>query len=306
VRFHLILRKTFADLARPLLLLGYFLVFGGVLFFLALGFANNDLENVADSPLVQQEAEFYRAFLGISVLWAGAIPLMLLGAVASATSLAKEAEQGTLQILLSKPVRRTEVLLGTFGAIVGFVLFVGIASLLLTGLALFEFSGTSAAALEEGLFGALPGLLAFVLLLAVFVAALGLALAVRTGNRLQTGLGSLVVPALYFAFFPIRALAGASYEDYYLYLLDVNYHFGNAFVVLVEALNGGFDAETQAYVTTFTGVYDAEQAEAEPQNLPESLDLAGHVDPVVSLLAIVLVSAGLLAYATVRFQRMDV
>lgn len=306
MRFHLILRKTVADLARPLVLFGYFLVFGSVLFFLALGFANNDLENVADMPLAQQEAEFYRAFLGMSLLWAGSIPLMLLGAVASATSIAKEAEQGTLGILLSKPVRRWEVLLGTFGAVVGFVLFVGITSLLLAGLALYEFSETSAAALGEGLFGALPGLLAFVLLLAIAVGSLGVALAVRTRNRLQTGLGTLLVPALYFAFFPIRALAGASYEDYYLYLIDVNYHFGNGFVVLVEALNGEFDVETQATLTPLTGVYDAEQAEAEPENLPESLDLAGHVDPVVSLLAIVLISAGLLAYATYRFQRMDV
>lgn len=64
--------------------------------------------------------------------------------------------------------------------------------------------------------------------------------------------------------------------------------------------------ETQAYLTTFTGVYDSEQAEAESEALPESLDLVGYVDPVVSLVAIVTLSVVLLAYAVFRFERMDV
>lgn len=304
MRFHLILRKTFGDLASPLVLVGYFLVYGGVLFFLALGFSSNDLESVASAPLVQQEAEFYRAFLGIAVLWAGSIPIFLLGAVASANTLAKEAEKGTLQILLSKPVRRWEVLLGTFGAVVAYVVLVGVASLLLAGLFLYEFSGTSAAALEEGLFGALPGTVAFVVLVAVFVSAIGAALAVTTGNRLKTGLGALVVPALYFAFFPIRAIGGATYEDYSLYLIDVNYHFGNAFVVLNEALGGSFDVETKATLAALTGVYDAEQAEAE--QLPESIDLVGHVPPEGSLALLVGLSVLLYGAAIYRFERMDV
>ena len=304
VRLTLIARKTFADLASPLVLVGYFLVFGTVLFFVALGFSNGEMASVNSLTVGEQADAFYRATLAVAAIWAASMPIMLLGAIASATTLATEAEAGTLQILLSKPVRRWEVLLGTVGAIVAFLVAVGLAGLLLTGLALYEISGVSAAALENGFFSTLPGLLAFVLLVAAFAASLGVALSVTTRNRLKTGLGSLVVPALYFAFLPIRGIARQTYEDYHLYIIDVSYHFGNAFVLVNEALGGSFDAETQASLAGITGVYDAQQAEAE--ELPASLDLVGHVPPVVSLAAIIGCTVVLLGIATYRFERMDV
>lgn len=299
----LILRKTFADFSKPLVLVGYFAVFLGVLFFLALGFANDQAENVATLPLAQQEAMLREAFLPLAFLWGAGIPILLLGAVLGASSLAKEAEHGTLRILLSKPVRRWEVLLGTAGAIVAFLLLVGLASLLTTGLALYEFSGISAAALRGGVFDVLPASLAFTLLVAVVVASVGVALGVFTANRLRTGLGALVLPALYFVFFPVRALSSGIYEDYHLYLVDVNYHFGNAFVVIHETVGGGLDAEAQAALAVFTGVYDAEQAGAE--ELPASLDYVGHVPPTASLAALLLGSLALFLLAGYRFQRMD-
>jgi ABC-type transport system involved in multi-copper enzyme maturation permease subunit len=301
-----VLGKTFADLSSPKLLAGYFVPFLTVAWFLGLVFADAEISG-GTAPLAQQETELFASFAVISYFWAAGIPVLALGAVLCANAIAKEAERGTLRILLSKPVSRWEVFLGTFAAVVAYSVLVSLTSLLLSAVLLVVMSDVDPAVIPEGVFAAMPGNLAFALLGSSVVTAVGLSLAVFTRRRLRTALGALVLPALYFAFLPIRIFSGDTYEDYHLYLLDVNYHFGNAFVFVHEAVGDEFGVKAQTMISIWSGVYEMPESGANAeQPLTASLDPVGHVSMEASFLLLALLAVGTVAAGLYRFERMDV
>lgn len=300
MRLLTIYRKTLGDLANPKLLVGYFVPLLTLSFFFVLGLANNEITGGA--PLFQQEAELLASFVGTSYLLAVGIPLQGLCAVFCALTLASEAEKGTLRILLSKPVKRWQLYLGTFLAIVSYAVVVGLASLFVLGTMLYLLADVSAAAIGVGIFSSLPGALAFAAFGAVVVTSVGLAVAVTTKDRLRTALGGLVIPALFFVFIPARIFAGDVYEDYALYLVDVNYHFGHAFVFLYEAVGVGLSPRSQRLLM-LSGVYERPAGRG---HLPESLPTTGHLPMELSVVLLSAVAVVALGVGVLRFRRIDI
>lgn len=303
MRAQTVFGKTLADAASPKLLVAYTLPFLTITGFLALALGENEFTEGAVA-LATQETELFSSFLVITFVLAAGIPFLALTAVLAATTLGNETETGALRILLSKPVRRSEVFVGTFVAVVAYSGLVALASLLVSGILLVEFSGVSTAAISEGIVAAMPGNVAFALFGACVVTALGLMLAVVTQDKLRTALGALTVPTLYFAFLPVRLFSVSFYEDYFFYLFDVNYHFGNAFVFFHETFGGDLPVEAQAVLSPWTGVYDIPSGEME--ELPASLDTVGHVPMEASVVLLALLAVGSLALGIYRFERMDV
>jgi ABC-2 type transport system permease protein len=299
--------KTFTDLSDPKLLAAYFAPFVTVAGFFGIAMTDGAVEmSGAQAPLVRQEIELFSTFALISYFWVG-LWLLALTCVLCANTFAKEAEQGTLQILLTKPVSRWQVLLGNFLAIVGFATFVGLASLLVWASVLFSMSGLSAAAIPGGIGAAFMSSATFLLFATAVVTAVGMLVAVVTKSRLRTALGTLLFPILYFAYFPIRIFSGEYYEDYALYLLDVNYHFGNAFVVVHELVGGELPVETQALLSLWSGVYETPAGGPNlDQQLPDTLELTGHVPPELSVALLSALALVSLSAAVYRFGRMDI
>ena len=299
-------RKTLGDLSDPKALVAYLAVYLGVLFFLALIIGNNVAPDDAGAlSVAAQERFMLGAFLTITHLWAVGLGLLLFGVVAVANTLAREAEEGTLRIVLSKQVRRWEIVFGTFVGIVLYMLAVGIANTFVAAAAVYWFADVAPAALEGAVFEALPAVVLHALVVSAVVAAVGVSLAVATKSRLQTAVGALAIAATYFVMMVVRLFSPERYEDYYFYLADFSYHFGNALVFGYEATAGDIPVEAQMSLSLFSGVYDVRPGE-EFETMPESFELAGYVDPAVSFTALVGGAAVLLFVAAVRFQRIDI
>jgi len=297
--------KTFTDLSNPKILVAYFAPFLVVSWFFGLIYGDNELTDAA-APLAQQEIELFSAYLTISFFWVG-LWLLALTAVLSANTLARETEKGTLKILLSKPISRWQVLLGNYAAVVAYASLVGLASLLVWASLLIVMSDLSSAAIPEGIFAALPGAFAYLVFAVAVVAAVGLVLSLVTKSRLQTALSTLVVPILFFAFWVIRLFIDDTYEDFHLYLFDMNYQFGNAFVFINELVGGEFAVETETVLSVFSGVYEVpEEGPDLDQQLPESLELVGHLSPEVSVVLLSVVAVVSLAGAVYLFETMDI
>ena len=303
MRRRAIVGKILADAATPKLLAGYLVPFLSITVFFGFLLTSGVIgDTPGELTLAEQEAVLEAAFMLMAFFWAGGTAVIAATAVVTANTIARELETGTLEIVLSKPVRRRTVLLGVYGAVVAFATLLATASLLLGASYLYWEGGVSAAALEAGVFRRLPGTIAYAAVSAAAVAALGVAIAVVTANRLQTALGTLVVPTLYFAFMPVRIFAGETYEDASLYLVDLNYHFGNLFVWLTEAVGGQLDAQTQSTLAPWTGVYEEP---ADGDNLPETLDTVGFVPTEVSVVVLIGGGAALLIGAVYWFRRSD-
>jgi ABC-2 type transport system permease protein len=301
--FLAIYRKTLGDLSEPKSLVTYLVTFTVVLFFLSIGFTNDMPAEVATLPLTEQGVELLAVYASLSYFWGVGLGLLTAGSLFVALTLATEAERGTLDLVLSKPVQRWRVLLAVLLANVTFLFAVGVAGLLLSAVVIYEMGGFSAAALGGGVFDVLPAMLLYTLAICVLVAAVGTASSVVTRNRLQTAALTAIIPVLFFAMFVARAFPGSIYEDYSLYLIDVSYHLGNVYVLLLNTISGPLPADVQVRVGFWTGVYELP---AEQESLPESLELIGYVDPGVSLVLYLSVVVGLLALAGVRFQRLDI
>jgi len=301
--FLAIYRKTLGDLSEPKTIVTYLLVFVSVLWFLTLGFTNEFAENVGDLPLAEQELELLTVYTPLAWLWGVGIALLGAGSLFVALTLAAEAERGTLDLLLSKPVRRWVVLLAMFFANLTFLFAVGVASLLLVAISLYQMGGFSAAALSDGVFGVIPALLLYTLFVCVLINAVGMATSVVTRNRLQTAALTALVPVLFFVLLVARIFPGDIYEDYSLYLIDVSYHLGNVYTLILDSIGDPIPVEVQAQIAFWTGVYEVPDEET---TLEGSLDLVGYVDPTTSLALCLGLTVGLLVVALVQFQRLDV
>ena len=303
------IRKSMTDFSAPITLSTFLVGYGLILFFVATGMTNSAPDDLATLTLYTQEQWLIGVFGQLSFVWAVGLPVMAFVTVLSARGIAAESENGTLEILLSKPVARRQVLLGKFLAIYIFTFLTMVASLLLTAAVVFSLSGASPAAIGGSIFHLLPGNLVYALFVSFFLAAFGTVAAVATGTRLRTALAILVLPALFFAFLFLRLLPFEGlYEDYYLYLIDPSYHLGNAFVFLHELTGSEFTPETKASLDAVTGVYDSAGITIDPLvgGMSTGVPLAGYVPPLVSTIGVIGLSIGLLAIAIVRFQRMDV
>lgn len=303
-----VLRKTLIDMANPKLLALFLVAYGALTAFIALALTSGAPDDLALAPLRVQETVLTEGFTQMTFVWAAGIPMMALVGVQASRAVATEAERGTLRILLSKPIRRREVLLGKFAAVVLIGAFVMVAGLLLGAVGIFYFAGANAAAIGGSIIPLLPGNLIYVLYVSVIVGAIGTFLAVVTRRRMWTALGTLLIPALFFGFVFVRMVAGTLYERYMLYIVDVSYHFGNAFVFVHEMAGNDFSPTTQSSLDSFTGVYDTTGTGIDPLvgGMSSSIPLAGFVPPAVSFGVLLVLSLGLLGVAVYRFERSDI
>ena len=186
---------------------------------------------------------------------------------------------------------------------VAFLFAVGVASLLLAAVAIFEMGGFSAAAIGAGVFGVLPGLLLYTLIVCTLVSAIGIAASVVTRKRLQTAALTALGPRA--VLYDVRRARppGEIYEDYSPYLIDIGYHLGNVCTLIFETTELSFPVEARAVLGFWAGVYGVPE---DSGSVEGSLEPLGHVDPGVSLALCLCLTVGLLVFSLVRLRRMDV
>lgn len=301
--------KTVGDLSAPKWLLTYLITFGFVLFFFGIAFGGNVLEDIDQLPLELQEELLMTGYVSLSIFWGVGLPLLVAGAVFGSLTLATEAERGTLQMILSKPVRRLEVFFASYLASVVFLTLLGVAGMILTALVLVEFSSVAPAAIEGGVIELIPVNLAFTLVVAILMAGLALSIGVVTRSRLQTVLISLLLPVLFLVMWLVRTISPGFYEDYSLYLVDANYHLGHVYDLLADVLGVTLSPSAKDGFSTFSGVYETTATASEPVHeslAPQSVELVEYVSPAVSVAILGGVLLVALVLALVSFHSQDI
>lgn len=307
-RMLLFTRKTLRDCSSPKLLVAFLLPYLGLIVLLSSGITSLAPDNLGSLALFTQEQVLIELYSQIAFVLLTGFPMIFIGVLA-AIVIAGESESGTFELLLSKPVSRWEPLVGKYLGIVLFGFLTMAAGLLVGATAIYSFSGASPQAISGGIGVLLPGALVYALVLSAFLTAVGTLFAVLTGSRLKTALVTAVIPVLFFAFIFVRLLpVGDTYEQFFLYVIDVNYHLGNLFVMIQETIGPGFNSETAGSFSTISGVYDITEAWTDPilGGIVGSVPLAGYVPPVVSSVLVLVLSVAVLAVAVYQFERMDI
>jgi len=319
MRFHVVMYKTTGDLLSLWRVLALVAVGLAPTVIWSLGVWQGDFEQGVMS-LEMQTSRLVDHFMIVSFFWmAGYFLAYLVVGVSGLELVDREYERGTLLLMVSKPISRTQLLLGKYVALV------------LTGLLLEAIILLGSVLLFWGLLGldpdivsALLRLLPWIFLLSLFVillfASISIAMSTMIANDVVRSVVFTVVVLVAYSGGPImRAQWNDYYEDYYLYYIDASYNLGNAYVRLLEQTETGrITPQYQAWLGLATGAYKAGAGdvlamflgggESDPDigALSPSLERTTLLSPLVSIGLCLLVTVGALGVANAGLNRKEV
>lgn len=311
--FKAVVRKTLIDLTgwkRTLTLL----VLGLLLPVLIGIFWRFELQNTGLSP----EMETYvvvKHFIGISFIWTAGLFLAMAVVTSAAGALSKEASDGTLLTLVSKPISRRQIVLGKFVAIAAHAFLMTAIILLVQAIVLWFMLPVEAPSFAA-LLAAISWVLLYSLLVILVFAAVSLALSSLIDNQVAITVLACGVVLFMFLFGPISSMFGLhspSYENNHIYLMDGSYQLGNAFAPALEQALGGemLPASEMGEMKTFAGIFEGGRwDEYESREITSEYqypgELANYVSPWVSVVLLMVLAGGSLAVAVVATERKDV
>lgn len=306
MRFQVIMEKTLDDLMsirRTILLV----LLGTALTVLLVG----GLSGIdADMSLEMQTQTLLDYFTLFVFLWTSGFFLTMAVATTAAGFISKEHDEGTLLILVSKPINRFEIVLGKFLALV-------INSLIIQGLilCLSVLSLWGMLSLDPYTVQALLSLLPWVFLYSVLVVlvfgsiAVALSTLMRSRVKIMLILMVIIMLSFFIGIVP-RAVFPDAYETYYLCYADLGYHLGNTYVLLLDQSGSwGMMPSNQIMMAAFTGTYPfSPEGSYDPDigSWPSSLELTNYVQPLVSLALWVVVSIAAIALSGFAMRRKEV
>lgn len=308
--FRAVVRKTLIDLTgwkRTLILLVVGLLVPVITAFLW----RSQLRNAGLAPPMETFLVL-KQFVGISFIWTAGFFLAFAVVTNAAGAISKEANDGTLLTLVSKPISRRQIVLGKFVGIVAHALLMA-AAILLVQAVLLWFALPVEAPTYAALLKALPWVLLYSLLVILVFASLSLALSSLIDNQVAVTVLSCGAILFLFLFGPILgtwfSMDQGSYEKNHLYMIDGAYQFGNAFAPAMEQALGGemLPVEELGEIKYFAGIFEGGRARGTSSSeyyYPGQL--ANYVAPAVSAVLLLVLAAGCTTMAIVVTERRDV
>ncbi|MDM7998821.1 MAG: ABC transporter permease subunit [Dehalococcoidia bacterium] len=308
--FKAIVRKTLIDLTGwkrtlTLLVLGLLVpIIAGVSW-------RHHLQTAGLSP---DMATFYilKSFIGISFIWTTGLFLAFAVVTSAAGAISKEANDGTLLTLVSKPIARRQIVLGKFAGIVIHALLMITVILLIQAVIMWFVLPVEAPTLCALLL-AISWLVLYSLLVILVFSSISLALSSLVDNQVVVTVLACGVILFTFLFGNISTMFirnPQTYENNYVYMIDGSYQLGNAFApALKQALGGDYlPAQEMGEIRYFAGIFKGGRL-GDVYSSSEYLypgELANYVSPAVSAILLMVLVAGSLVVAVVMTERKDV
>ncbi len=310
MRFQVIMFKTLRDLfsiRRSLMfLIGIMivpLIAGGMM-------SGDDGGSLSEMTLALQNQMVLGMFIILSFMWIVGIPLVLLASVTCGDFISKEDSDGTLLLLVSKPVARSEIIIGKFLAFMVSAALLELVVLLLSSLLM-----ASTMQLDVYVFNNILSLIPALFMYSIFVSFIFGTIATAFSSIFKSRMKTImtlvgITILIFFGFMIIRGWLGAAYESYYLSYMDVNYHLGNSFLFFVDASGVKLVPTYQGVMGQFTGTYDAADInklfDRDIGAMPPTLEPKDYNTPAASLAIWTFLALALLGLGIFKFQRKEI
>ncbi|HDP96423.1 MAG TPA: hypothetical protein ENN25_01860 [Euryarchaeota archaeon] len=246
-------------------------------------------------------------FLLVTYVWTAGIVLAFSAAGTVSGFIAKEAKDHTLLILVSKPIRRIEILFGKFSAYMVNMLALEALAMVITSYLMVYLSGMDLSLWGE-LMMMIPYLLVFVVIMVTIFGAIPMALSASSSSpgRIMLGMAGLAT-FMYFGFLFIRQILGTYYEDYWLYSIDLGYHLGNIYTYLLSTFDLHPGYFFQMAMAIFSGVYDFDTMPIdEDQNIMMQMNTNDFFTQQQSIIVWVAIPLALIVIAIIRLQKRNI
>lgn len=239
--------------------------------------------------------------------WTLGIALISIIGASGASLISEEIHSGTMLILISKPVKRTEIFLGKY---LGLFLY----STVLSFTAIFIDGWLNVLRYSQNIdhfIGILPFLgSAFLYSLLVNFLFVSITLALSSIFKKPRNGAIIVIFLAVFSFFGMMILKqflGELYEDFQIYHFDLGYHLANVYVYFIELMNAIPPSEAWQYNFAYqTGVFKTTSTIDPDQEIyTGGLDKTLYYLPQFSLLVWVAVALFLLVFGIWKLRKRD-
>jgi ABC-type transport system involved in multi-copper enzyme maturation permease subunit len=305
----IIAKKTFKDLTTTKKTLGILIVELIVPLILGLALTQTLPDDFSSRSVSAQTGAITTYFVIISFIWIAGIPLALYASSIGAGFIAKEQTEGTILILISKPIRRWEILIGKFLGFFINILIIQTISVYVSAWFLVLIT-TNNISVFTSMLPIINAVILYSIIVSLMFGSIAAALSSMTKS---TGKIVMIMAALtmatYFGFFLIRALIGDYYEDYQIYHIDIGYHLANFYIMLLKALGIKISPQIAIILGVIGGTYKTEDvftAFDDDQKLFKTPELAGYYPLYLSAILWIVVALALIFFGIKRLQKQDI
>jgi len=309
MRFHTVMFKTLEDLfriKRSIIIIIIMLIIP-----IAISTVVSSVFAFDNMSLANQIQTVTMFFIVIVFIWVSGLVLTLIAGITCGDFIAKEENEGTLLLLVSKPVGRHEIVLGKYFAFLINILILEIIGVTLSALIMYWMLPVDPAVLDS-MAGLIPAIIFYSMFIAVTFGALATALSCISKSRIKNFLAIIgIVIAVFFGFMLFRSMmSGAGIYDPYIVWADVNYHMGNSYLSFIDSTGFRMAPPLQATLGMFTGTYSA----ADPSMLFDvdigamfpSIPRTDYLSPMLSLFGWFIFTIALLVFGIFRFQKREI
>ena len=253
-----------------------------------------------------QTENIVSSFITISFIWTAGIFLATVVSASGAASISNEVIRGTMLTLVSKPIRRWQIVIAKLAALAAYALLLEGSILILSSLLLCAVLGVSFPVLA-GVFGLVPWLLLYSLVVILVFACLSVASAAVLQGQIRTMvvLGTIILIVFFSgALLSASGIDRQAYKNHHVYIIDPSYHLGTIFLPVLEQARGGMPpAGSLKKLATFCRTFEAESTSSEQgwQWYQHPPLLSSCMAWYVSLLGLMTVS-GLCLYVTIHIM----
>jgi ABC-type transport system involved in multi-copper enzyme maturation permease subunit len=284
-------KKTFLDLFGPK---GFIIT---VIIMIFLPVMVGSIGNVlSPNPVDYGSLSVYSAAMRISFtviqyfyFWTFGLIFSSIIGVKAGKQIVTEVADGTMLMLISKPIGRLQIFLGKYIAIIAYGSLVSIVSLTLTmWINILILTGNISHFIQVIPFMGVTFL--YTLFVMSIFTTISMALSAIVNKPRSVTLASVGIVAITFILFLILNFMnlGPMLAKYYITYLNLGYHFGNVYVLFVDIFNAlPNSAIWQASFNIFTGIFTEASTDSTQDISLGGLEHNGYVQPVVSLLILV-------------------
>ncbi len=211
---------------------------------------------ISSYPIDMQVVKLTDYLFVLSYLWIAGIPLVFMSAGTISSIVTAERTQGTMLQLVTKPLRRWEIIIGKFLAFFILFAFVEILAFLLSIYLMIYFSGCHMSVFPSML-AFLPPLLLYSFIVSIFFGSIALLLSTALKKTAHTILIiAFLVMFFYIGFLFFRLLGTNTYLKFYLNYLDIGYILGNVYISLLQGFSVDLSPNFQLIFGFTAGTYD--------------------------------------------------
>ena len=304
-----IFEKTFRDLMSPRRTFTYI----AVCLFLAIlvaKAAQDSLVEFGAASLPMQTQTISGFFLILSFMWLAGVPLTMLASINGANFISKEKEDGTLALLVSKPVDRVEIIFGKLAAFFASSAILELIVLISTPLVFYFILGLDVSTFNY-LFSIIPRIFLYSLFVSLIFGSLATASSAFFRSRTKTLI--LLVILILFVFFGFGIIRqwttfGGLYDKYHINYIDLNYHLGNVYVSAISSNQHKISPAIQSVLGSFTGTYETleDSYDEDIGAMPASLISKRYSSGATSLFIWIIITVMILILSIVNFRRQDI